>query len=340
MSGGPRVSVLTPVYNMEAFIGPAIESVLAQTMGDFELVLVDDCSTDNSMSIMQDYAARDGRIRIYSTPVNSWAHAAGNVGLDHARGEYVAILDADDLLPPDRFEKQLAVLDANPDIDVCGGWMQLFDESDKLLATFQRDDLQIRMGMVFDSTMGHGTAMIRRSVIEDHGIRYDTDIYYAHDYHFFTQLAFDGHATFTSIPEVVYLYRWHAAQTSNARRVEQIGYSDQVRRSVLARFGIVDEDIVETHLRLARKEAQRIENPVEALTAYFEAMAAGNAAHGIFPEPAFRRYLASKICRDMRRFGVRGIGLFLAFPHRGEAGWSVAETLGFVLKSLRPARKR
>ncbi|NQV44729.1 MAG: glycosyltransferase family 2 protein [Rhodospirillales bacterium] len=196
----PLISIITPVYNMEAFIGPAIQSVLDQTCIDFELLLIDDCSTDGSMDIMESFASKDARVKILSTPVNSWAHIAGNVGLDHAKGKYIAILDADDLLPNDRFKRQIDVLEGDPELDICGGWMKLFGDSNKTLNSFQSDNLKVRMGLLFDSTMGHGTAMIRRSVIEAHHIRYDTDIFYAHDYHFFTQLAFDGHARFTSIP--------------------------------------------------------------------------------------------------------------------------------------------
>ncbi len=335
----PMISVITPVYNMEEFIGSAIQSVLDQSYPDFELLLIDDCSTDGSVTVMEAYAAGDRRVKILRTPINSWAHVAGNVGLDHATGKYIAILDADDILAPERFAHQIAVLEGSHDIDVCGGWMQLFGESDKTLKTFRRDDLSIRMGMLFDSTMGHGTAMIRRQIIEDHHIRYDTDIFYAHDYHFFTQLAFDGNATFSSVPEVVYYYRWHSAQTSVSKRQEQIGYSDMVRKSVLARFGITGPDLTQTHLHFCHKDPHKIIDPVRSVTAYYEALTEANDRLRIFPSESFRTYLADKVCFDMRRCGFGGLKFYRSFKHRKDATWSPGNFLKFALKSLRPTPK-
>jgi len=336
----PLVSVITPVYNVAAFIRPAIESVLKQTFGDFEFLLVDDCSTDESLEILNEYAAKDSRIRVLSTPVNSWAHAAGNVGLENAVGEYVAILDADDILPHDRFEQQLKAFEEDPGLGVCGGWMKLFGDLNKTIKSFQSEDLKIRMGMLFGSTMGHGTAMIRRSIIEDHAIRYNTDIYYAHDYDFFTQLAFDGGAKFTSIPHVLYFYRWHTGQTSVAKREEQIGYSDVVRKSVLNRFGISDTQTIDIHLHFSHKEPYKISASHEAILAYFESLVRHNKESGIFPDQPFRSYLASKLCYDMHRCGIPGLRFYLSFPHKNDLGWSVFRTIHFMLKCLRPVRRQ
>lgn len=333
----PLISVITPVYNMEAFIRPAVDSVLKQTVKDFEFLLIDDCSTDSSLEILNEYAGKDSRVKVLSTSVNSWAHVAANVGLDHAKGDYIAILDTDDILPFDRFEKQLNAFKNDPGLGVCGGNMQLFGDSNKRISTFQSDDLKIRMGLLFDSTMGHGTAMIRRSIIEDHSIRYNTDIYYAHDYHFFTQLAFDGQAKFTSIPHVLYFYRWHELQTSTAKKQEQINYSDEVRKSVLKRFGITDEQLIDIHLHFCHKEPYKIKATNDQITTYYERLVGSNVSFGIFPEKLFRQFLASKIVSDMRRCGLRGIQYYLSFPYKRDLHWSPVETLKFMVRCLRSA---
>jgi glycosyltransferase involved in cell wall biosynthesis len=335
----PLVSVITPVYNIENYIGEAIESVLKQSLTDFELILVDDCSTDNSKAIMEDYAQKDPRIKICSTPVNSWAHAAGNVGLQHATGKYIAILDGDDILVSTRLEKQAAFLETHTEYDVVGGWMKKFGESDTIMDTFLRDDLKIRMGQLFDSTMGHGTAMIRRDLIEKYNIRYDTDIFYAHDYHFFTQLAFKAKARFTSLPEIVYLYRWHSEQTSIARRDEQIKFSDQVRREVLSNFYITDQNLIDIHLHFAHKQSYKITAPHSAIIAYYDALIAGNKKSAIFPEDEFRKYLAAKICKDMSRAGLTGLNFYMHFPDKEYTGWSLKQKAKFALKCLRPRKK-
>lgn len=331
----PMISVICPVYNMAAYIDEAIQSVLDQTYTDFELVLIDDCSTDNSMEIMQGYAAKDQRVKIFSTPTNSWAHAAGNVGLDHAQGKYIAILDSDDILVLDRFEKQVTFLEENPDYDVLGGWMKKFGDSDSVMKTFQSEDLKIRMGQIFDSTMGHGTAMIRRDVIEKHNIRYDTNIFYAHDYHFFTQLAFKANAKFTSLPYIVYLYRWHAQQTSMARRTEQISYSDQVRKEVLSKFGITQAELISIHLHFCHKQAYKIQDSHHKIVKYYEALIKGNQENNIFPDSEFRAYLSAKLCKDMSRCGLEGLKFYQNFPHKSDFSWTFGQKVKFFMKCLR-----
>jgi glycosyltransferase involved in cell wall biosynthesis len=335
----PLISVITPVYNIQDYIGEAIESVLKQTLQDFELILVDDCSTDNSKAIMEEYAQKDPRIKIFSTPVNSWAHAAGNVGLENATGKYIAILDGDDILISDRLEKQAQFLETNSEYDVVGGWMKKFGESDTIMNTFLRDDLKIRMGQLFDSTMGHGTAMIRRELIEKFNIRYDTNIFYAHDYHFFTQLAFKANARFTSLPEIVYLYRWHSEQTSIARRDEQIKFSDQVRKEVLAYFGITASQHIEIHLHFCHKQSYKITAPHCDIIAYYDALISGNIKSGIFPEIPFKQYLAAKLCKDMSRSGLGGLKFYLSFPDKKHVTWSLLQKIQFTIKCLRPKKR-
>ncbi len=104
-----KVSVVIPVHNGEKYLAQAIESVLAQTFRDFELLIVDDGSTDGSRAIMDRCARRDARIRILSQ-ANRGVSAAGNLGFEEARGEWVARLDADDVFLPDKLERQIAFI--------------------------------------------------------------------------------------------------------------------------------------------------------------------------------------------------------------------------------------
>ena len=102
----PLVSVVMPVYNREMYVGAAIESILGQTFTDFELIIVDDGSTDQSVAIIQGY--RDPRIRLIRFSQNKGVSAARNVGNHEARGEFIAVMDSDDIALPKRLEKQLA----------------------------------------------------------------------------------------------------------------------------------------------------------------------------------------------------------------------------------------
>lgn len=104
------VSIITPVYNKERYIAQTIDSVQAQTFGDWELLLTDDCSTDRSAAIIAEYGERDARLRYTCLPRNGGAAAARNEALARAKGRYVAFLDADDLWQPEKLEKQLALM--------------------------------------------------------------------------------------------------------------------------------------------------------------------------------------------------------------------------------------
>lgn len=123
----PRVSVVSSVYNGEPFFDRAIPGILAQTFDDFEFVLVDDGSSDGTLPRLQELAARDPRVRVFS-PGRLGAAAAYNYGVEQAKGEYIARQDFDDRSLPDRLRLQIALLDAHPEVGVVGGYYRLVDE--------------------------------------------------------------------------------------------------------------------------------------------------------------------------------------------------------------------
>jgi GT2 family glycosyltransferase len=114
---GPVVSVVTPAYNAARYLPETVDSVLAQTCSDLELILVDDGSTDDTLTVARRLAARDGRVQVVATP-NGGPAAARNTALATARGEFIALLDSDDLISPQYLAKQIAVLDANPEASI------------------------------------------------------------------------------------------------------------------------------------------------------------------------------------------------------------------------------
>lgn len=121
----PLVSIIMPVYNAGDYLGPAVQSVFAQTFTSWELLTVDDCSSDNSFSYLQRIA--DPRVRVLRTSVNSGTPVAINLGIDAARGRYIARMDADDIILPNRLERQVAALEADPKIDLLGTGTFLVD---------------------------------------------------------------------------------------------------------------------------------------------------------------------------------------------------------------------
>src|SRR5687768_11090116 len=132
MAPVPTISVVMSVYNAGRFLRPAVDSILAQTFSDFEFIIIDDGSTDRSPDVLREYAARDGRIRLTVRP-NRGLTRTLNEAIKQARGEFVARMDCDDVALPDRFEKQLAYLRADPTIVCVGGYFELIDGKGRLL---------------------------------------------------------------------------------------------------------------------------------------------------------------------------------------------------------------
>ncbi len=128
----PLVSVITPTYNAELFISATIESVCAQTYTNWELVIVDDASSDTTVDILKKYAAADDRIKFHTLETNSGAAIARNTAIEKASGRYIAFLDADDLWMPEKLSKQVAFMQEK-DIQVCFSSYELMDETGKSL---------------------------------------------------------------------------------------------------------------------------------------------------------------------------------------------------------------
>lgn len=127
MFKSPKVSVVMPAYNAEKYIGEAIESILNQTYKDFEFIIVNDCATDSTKAIIEEYAKKDKRIRLINNPENLKVAKTANRGIEAARGEYIAKLDTDDWSYPYRLEKQVAFLDSHPDVVLLSGNMEICD---------------------------------------------------------------------------------------------------------------------------------------------------------------------------------------------------------------------
>lgn len=124
----PLISIITPNYNCEKFISQTIESVLAQTYPNWEMLIVDDCSTDNSYQIALEYSQKDSRIKVYQNEKNSGAAVSRNKAIELSQGEYLAFLDSDDLWLPEKLEKQLRFMEEN-DCDFSYSRYSLIDEN-------------------------------------------------------------------------------------------------------------------------------------------------------------------------------------------------------------------
>jgi len=189
----PRVSVVMAVYNAKPFLKAAIESVLAQTYSEWELLLVDDGSTDESTIITLDYAAEyPHRIKYLSHAgrANRGVSATRNLGALHARGEYIVILDADDVCEPNRLEAQVAFLDGHPEIGLVGSHYFEIDGRGNARPgiLLPCSHTEICWHLLFNTPFIHSSVAFRRIEVLERVGGYDESIAYAHDYEYWVRI--------------------------------------------------------------------------------------------------------------------------------------------------------
>lgn len=199
----PLISVVIPVYNGERTIQETVNSVLNQTFQDFELIVINDGSQDSTLDILG--KIQDPRLTVYSYP-NRGLSASRNRGIDHACGEFISFLDADDLWTTDKLNAQLKALQENPEAAVSYSWTDFIDESGKLLGYGIHYTAN---GYVFSKLLkfffvGSGSnALIRKQVFDEAG-RFDETLTSAEDWDMFLRLAARYHFAAVSISQILY----------------------------------------------------------------------------------------------------------------------------------------
>jgi glycosyltransferase involved in cell wall biosynthesis len=218
----PSISVCMPVYNAERYVAEAVESILDQTLGDFEFLIVDDGSTDGSRRILERYAARDPRIRLTSRP-NTGLVGALNEMLAAAGCEFIARMDSDDAALPDRFERQVAYLRAHPEVVALGTRVLLVDpEGAPLREMFELQAHEEIDGAYIAGEMAicHPTVMARAEAMRRVG-GYRPEHFPAEDVDLWLRLAEIGRLA--NLPESLLKYRQHFRSIGNAQRIRQEG---------------------------------------------------------------------------------------------------------------------
>jgi len=248
----PRVSLLMPVYNEERYVREAIDSILGQTFADFELVLVEDGSTDDTRNILADYARRDARVVLVENGRNRGLVYSLNRGLALARGEYIARMDANDISLPWRIERQVRYMDQHPEVGVLGTNIAYINAEGCLLQGGRPKDRQplppdvIRWMLLWRCAIYHTTVMIRKVVLEQTGFVYDPHFRHAEDRDLWTRLA--PYTTIASLPEVLLYCRIVPTGVSRAFNKEQRAKDHATTRRELTALlgGVSSEEALET----------------------------------------------------------------------------------------------
>lgn len=212
----PEISVLLPVYNSEKYVFEAVQSILQQSYSDFELIILNDGSQDDSEKIIRSFT--DQRIQYIRNEKNIGLIATLNNGLKIAKGAFIARMDADDIALPNRLEQQVHFLRNNPDVGMCGTHFIPFGKNNASAPVLPHLNDEVRMTLIFRSAMAHPSVMMRKGLIDEFNLSYHVDYPAAEDYKLWTDFAL--HGKMVNLKEVLLKYRVHENQITQTK-VEQ-----------------------------------------------------------------------------------------------------------------------
>jgi glycosyltransferase involved in cell wall biosynthesis len=240
-SSTPLMTVLMPFYNARAFLAEAVESVLAQTFEDFEVLFIDDGSAE---PLRPQELPDDPRLEIVRLEENSGLSAALNLGMERARTEFLVRMDPDDVCRPGRFERQLAFLRSRPEVDLCATGVRFIgDRSGEWVPPATHEEIQCHL--FFHTALAHPSIVMRREALLRGDLRYNTEIRAAIDYDFFVRCA--RSITMAAIEDILLDYRFHKKNMSTADRSVQDESADSVRLQQLALLGLENDPRIRLH---------------------------------------------------------------------------------------------
>lgn len=236
------ISVIMSNYNTpEEYLRAAIESVLNQTYSDYEFIIVDDCSTDDSLRIINSYT--DERITVFKNEENSGITKSLNRALSLAKGEFVARMDADDICLPERFEKQVDFLRKNKSVVVCGTGVELFGDGayvhqEKFVCKKipEKEQFQIQLLFGNHTNIIHPTAMFRHSVLSENSVTYNDKYVFAQDYRMWVECSRLGECC--NLDEILFKYRIHNKAVSTDKKAIQEECAKNIMAEQLSWLGL------------------------------------------------------------------------------------------------------
>ena len=228
-----KISVVMPVYNAERYLKEAIDSILNQTYANFELIIINDGSTDGSDGIVRNYT--DSRIVYLKNDGNKGLVYTLNRGISLAKGEYIARMDSDDIALPGRFGKQVEYLDNNVSVGICAMGIEQIGGLDGIRYFSERSE-EIAADLLFQCAVCHPTVMIRKSMLSDYHLAYDPNYEKAEDYRLWCQAI--TKLKIVTLREVGIKYRIHENQVTQKFSKVQNNASNKVRKQYLKDLGV------------------------------------------------------------------------------------------------------
>lgn len=314
----PKVSVLMPVYNAEQYLARAIDSIIAQTFKDWELILIDDGSCDDIMSVLSKYD--DERIYYVKNPVNMGLIKTLNRGIDYCEGEYIARMDADDISHPDRLKYQVDFMDKHPQYLMCGTNATVIDNNEQETGKIRNltDNNFLQINLLFSPPFVHPSVIVRTEVLQTN--RYDERYKHVEDYELWCRIARLGKVA--NISKALLQYRWHDSNVSVLNSKAQDVLKDKIITNELRRFDLEPtEDELYCHkitfnlYQLGKKTDIDI-SKFDEIADWFSKLLERNKVKNIYKQPDFTAFLWARwavLCVSQKKYNKALVPPFASY---------------------------
>lgn len=297
----PVISVVMSVYNGGPWLREAIESILTQRYEDFEFIVINDGSTDDSAATIAAYP--DRRLRMVDHRTQAGLAARLNEGFAAATGRYIARMDADDISLPDRLARQIEFMQAHPQVGACGTWVEVAGEGLRQRWEYPVSHNAIHARLLFDCAMAHPTVLFDRAHLHKARLSYDSSYPCAQDYDLWCRAVQE--LSLANLPEVLLVRRLHDGQVGRRQANGQQHWAAAIRRRQLDRLGLrpTDEQCV-LHEAISTWSWPRTESFVREAEGWLCLLRHANKTRALYPEPEFSTVVGERwkaICQSMQR---------------------------------------
>ena len=300
------------VYNGASYLNDSIESVLNQTFTDFEFIIIDDASTDNSRLIIQENQRKDSRIRLIKHSTNKGLSVRLNEALDLSNGEYIARMDADDVCLPFRFDCQLEYLDRHTKVDICGSYVRYFG-SESYINKLPCDHDDIIMELLFGCPLAHPTVVFRKQRVMEYNLSYCTTVKYAQDYNLWVSAS--RYLMFANISKVLLNYRYHSTSISSTKRQVQLNSARDSQLKMFVYWGISKEDFEIYSDTLNKDRFSRSLNDIVLLHKLFQKLLSLNLKNNLVNQDKLQSFLSRRLfwaCFYATRNGIKIVSIYFS----------------------------
>lgn len=287
-----EISLIMPVYNGASFLKDAVESILSQSFENFEFIIIDDCSTDESLEIISQF--KDSRITLIKNS-NNWGIAhSRNIGIKKSTGNLIAFMDNDDLSTKNRLLKQRDFMLKNPSVDICGTRLKVIDEYGSCIAvgkTKQKDEI-LKIGLFLGETSIAQTSIIlRQKFLKEYNLFYDTRYTCAEDYDFLCRCSL--FAKVHNLEEELVYYRIHPNSTSSQKREKQKSEARSALKQYLSLLKIpFDKNELRIHYQLSLPYKRTV--PLASLKKWLEQLKSYNRIYNWYSTALFEEEIDKK----------------------------------------------